>query len=153
MSYPFYISTAADGVLAFWVQCYDILGNPVPWLSNVENHPKSEMIYNHTEQLAGVLNVYNYGLAGEQPNLTLQVAFFKDGEKRGQTEDGPFMAMSSEMALTVVTNGVNIAVIGAHGYFSASTGLADESHDLDHPLADFRNFQFKQVLDKPHVSS
>ena len=40
------VSTAADGILAFWVQCYDILGNPVPWLSNVDNHPKSEMIYN-----------------------------------------------------------------------------------------------------------
>ena len=40
------VSTAADGVLAFWIQCYDILGNPVPWLSKVKNHPKSEMVYN-----------------------------------------------------------------------------------------------------------
>ncbi len=40
------VSTAADGVLAFWVQCYDILGNPIPWLSEVDKHPKSDMIFN-----------------------------------------------------------------------------------------------------------
>lgn len=40
------VSTAADGVLAFWVQCYDVMGNPVPWLSKAEHHPKSDMIYN-----------------------------------------------------------------------------------------------------------
>jgi type II secretory pathway pseudopilin PulG len=40
------VSTAADGVVAFWVQCQDLLGNPVPWLSKTKNHPKSELIYN-----------------------------------------------------------------------------------------------------------
>ncbi|MDF1852392.1 MAG: prepilin-type N-terminal cleavage/methylation domain-containing protein [Verrucomicrobiales bacterium] len=40
------VSTAADGVVAFWVQCYDLLGNPVPWLSEVRNHPSSDLIYN-----------------------------------------------------------------------------------------------------------
>jgi hypothetical protein len=40
------VSTAADGVLAFWIQCYDLLGNPIPWLSEVKNHPASEMIFN-----------------------------------------------------------------------------------------------------------
>lgn len=40
------VSTAADGVIAFWVQCYDLLGNPVTWLSEAENHPSSDLIYN-----------------------------------------------------------------------------------------------------------
>jgi prepilin-type N-terminal cleavage/methylation domain-containing protein len=40
------VSTAADGVVAFWVQCYDLLGSPVPWLSEVRNHPSSDLIYN-----------------------------------------------------------------------------------------------------------
>lgn len=40
------VSTAADGVIAFWVQCYDLLGSPVPWLSEQRNHPSSDLIYN-----------------------------------------------------------------------------------------------------------
>jgi type II secretory pathway component PulJ len=37
---------AADGVIAFWVQSLDVLGNPVPVLSKAENHPLSELYYN-----------------------------------------------------------------------------------------------------------
>lgn len=40
------VSTAADGVVAYWVQCFDLLGNPIPWLSKVSNHPGSALIYN-----------------------------------------------------------------------------------------------------------
>ena len=40
------VSTAADGVVGFWVQCYDLLGNPVPWLSEAVYHPRSRLIYN-----------------------------------------------------------------------------------------------------------
>ena len=40
------VSTGTDGVVAFWVQCFDLLGNPVPWLSAAPNHPQSELIYN-----------------------------------------------------------------------------------------------------------
>lgn len=40
------VSSAADGVIAFWVQCYDLLGNPVPWLSQAPNHPSSDLMYN-----------------------------------------------------------------------------------------------------------
>ncbi len=40
------VSTAADGVIGFWVQCYDLLGNPVPWLSESTFHPRSPLIYN-----------------------------------------------------------------------------------------------------------
>lgn len=40
------VSSVADGVLGFWVQCYDTLGNPIPWLSESNNHPASDMMYN-----------------------------------------------------------------------------------------------------------
>jgi type II secretory pathway pseudopilin PulG len=40
------VSSAADGVVAFWVQCIDALGNPVPLLSKSSTHPTSELQYN-----------------------------------------------------------------------------------------------------------
>ena len=40
------VGTVADGVVAMWVQCYDLLGNPIPWMSESDVHPKSELIYN-----------------------------------------------------------------------------------------------------------
>lgn len=40
------VSTVADGVLAMWIQCYDILGNPIPWVSEDEDHPESPLIFN-----------------------------------------------------------------------------------------------------------
>jgi hypothetical protein len=40
------VSTAADGVVALWVQAIDLLGNPIPLLSKAKNHPKSTLDYN-----------------------------------------------------------------------------------------------------------
>ena len=40
------VSTVAEGVIALWIQCYDLLGNPIPWVSEDENHPDSEIIFN-----------------------------------------------------------------------------------------------------------
>jgi len=40
------VSTVADGVLAMWIQCYDLLGNPIPWVSEDKNHPESDIIFN-----------------------------------------------------------------------------------------------------------
>lgn len=40
------VGTVADGVIAMWVQCYDLLGNPIPWVSMSDVHPDSELIYN-----------------------------------------------------------------------------------------------------------
>ena len=43
------VSTAADGIIALWIQCFDVLGNPIPWLSESAIHPKDPlipMIYN-----------------------------------------------------------------------------------------------------------
>ena len=40
------VSTAADGVVAFWIQCVDVLGNPIPSLSQSKIHPPSDLTYN-----------------------------------------------------------------------------------------------------------
>jgi prepilin-type N-terminal cleavage/methylation domain-containing protein len=40
------VSTVADGVVAFWARCVDVLGEPVPLLSEARNHPKSRLFYN-----------------------------------------------------------------------------------------------------------
>ncbi len=87
--------------------------------------PKGERVYKHSDYLTGVLNAYNYGLDGEQPNLTLQVSFFKDGEKRGQTEDGPFLAQTPLMALTVFDIPLNISRFKEPGDYTIEITVTD----------------------------
>ncbi len=40
------VSTVADGVIALWIQGFDILGNPIPHLSKSKNHPNSDLHFN-----------------------------------------------------------------------------------------------------------
>jgi type II secretory pathway pseudopilin PulG len=40
------VSSAADGVIAFWIQPLDLLDRPIPLLTNAANHPKSPLFYN-----------------------------------------------------------------------------------------------------------
>lgn len=40
------VSTVADGVVALWVQCLDLLGNPIPLVSESKVHPRSGLIFN-----------------------------------------------------------------------------------------------------------
>ena len=87
--------------------------------------PKGEKVYNHSEQLAGVLFAYNYGVAGDQPNLTSQVLFFKDGEKRGQTADGPFMAQTPSMALTIFDIPLKISSFKEPGDYTIEITVTD----------------------------
>ena len=87
--------------------------------------PKGEKIYSHSEYLSGVLNAYNYGLAGEQPSLTIQISFFKDGEKRGQTEESPFAAQASHMALTTFDIPLNIANFEQPGDYTIEITVTD----------------------------
>ena len=87
--------------------------------------PKGERLYNHSEQLAGVLNAYNYGLTGEQPNLTFQLLFFKDGEKRGQTENTPFMVQTPNMALTIFDIPLNISNFKEPGDYTIEITVTD----------------------------
>lgn len=94
-------------------------------LAGYHFRPKGGLVYDHSEQLAGVLNAYNYGVSGDQPNLTLQVAFFKDGEKRGQTEDGPFMAQAPHMALTIFDIPLNIPNFKEPGAYTIELTVTD----------------------------
>jgi len=43
---PNVVSTAADGVIAFWAQCVDLLGNPIPLVSSSSIHPVSPLSFN-----------------------------------------------------------------------------------------------------------
>jgi hypothetical protein len=43
---PNAVSSAADGVIAFWVQCIDLLGNPIPLVSGSSVHPASSLYFN-----------------------------------------------------------------------------------------------------------
>lgn len=40
------VSSAADGIVAFWAQPLDVLGNPVPLVAKSSVHPSSELYYN-----------------------------------------------------------------------------------------------------------
>lgn len=40
------VSTAADNVVAFWVQPLDLLGRPIPTVKDDPNHPASQLLYN-----------------------------------------------------------------------------------------------------------
>lgn len=87
--------------------------------------PKGERVYDHSEYLSGVLNAYNYGLAGDQPNLTIQVSFFKDGEQRGQTEESPFAAQVPQMALTTFDIPLNIPNFKEPGDYTIEITVTD----------------------------
>lgn len=64
--------------------------------------PKLTNAYTKSEELSGVFNAYGYALndAGE-PKLTAQYIFFRDGTRRGQTAEEPFMLAGEELAITV----------------------------------------------------
>ena len=40
------VAPIADGVIGFWIQCFDTLGNPVPWASKDSKHPNTPLIFN-----------------------------------------------------------------------------------------------------------
>jgi hypothetical protein len=40
------VATVADGVIGFWVQAYDLLGRPVPFVSASKTHPASRLYFN-----------------------------------------------------------------------------------------------------------
>ena len=72
-----------------------------------------------------MLNAYNYGLAGEQPNLTIQVSFFKDGVKQGQTEETPFAAQAPQMALTTFDITLNVSNFKELGDYTIEITVTD----------------------------
>jgi len=94
-------------------------------LAGYHFEPKGERVYRHSEYLSGVLNAYNYGLAGKKPNLTIQVSFFKDGERRGQTADSPFAAQVPQMALTTFDIPLNIPNFKEPGDYTIEITVTD----------------------------
>ncbi|MFQ5790279.1 MAG: GWxTD domain-containing protein [Acidobacteriota bacterium] len=63
--------------------------------------PKRGNVYRKSENLSGVFNAYGYGVEEGKPNLTVQYIFFKEGRRRGQTKDEPFVSAGPEIAITV----------------------------------------------------
>lgn len=87
--------------------------------------PKADRVYDHSERLSGVLNAYNYGIDGDQPNLTIQVSFFKGDERRGQTEESPFMAQAPQMALTIFDVPLDIPNFEEPGEYRIEIAVTD----------------------------
>ena len=88
--------------------------------------PKRELVYNTSEQLAGVFNAYNFGVEGDKPNLTVQVRYFKDGQSRGQTKEEPFMLQSPDMALTIFDIPLSLANFKDPGTYKLEVHVVDK---------------------------
>ncbi|MGH9333181.1 MAG: hypothetical protein ACRD21_05460, partial [Vicinamibacteria bacterium] len=87
--------------------------------------PKREMVYSHADQLSGVFYAYNYGVAGDKPNLTVHLSFFKDGVARGATKEEPFMLQTGEMALTIFDIPLNIPNFKEPGSYKVAVKVTD----------------------------
>jgi GWxTD domain-containing protein len=87
--------------------------------------PKREMVYTNKDQLSGVFYAYNYGVAGEQPNLTVQLMFSRDGQGRGATKDEPFMLQTAEMALTIFDIPLSIPNFKEPGNYKVTVKVTD----------------------------
>jgi GWxTD domain-containing protein len=87
--------------------------------------PKREMVYTNKDQLSGVFYAYNYGVAGDKPNLTVHLSFSKEGEGRGQTKDEPFMLQTPEMALTIFDIPLSIKNFTEPGNYKVTVKVTD----------------------------
>jgi GWxTD domain-containing protein len=87
--------------------------------------PKREMVYTTKDQLSGVFYAYNYGVSGDKPNLTVHLAFSRDGQGRGATKDEPFMLQTPEMALTIFDIPLNIANFKEPGNYKVTVKVTD----------------------------
>jgi GWxTD domain-containing protein len=87
--------------------------------------PKREMVYTQKDQLAGVFYAYNYGVAGDKPNLTYQVTFFKEAERRGSTKEEGFMLQTPEMALTIFDISLNLPNFKDPGSYKIAVKITD----------------------------
>jgi GWxTD domain-containing protein len=87
--------------------------------------PKRDMVYTQKDQLAGVFYAYNYGVAGDKPNLTYQVIFFKEAERRGATREEGFMLQTPEMALTIFDISLNLPNFKDPGNYKIAVKVTD----------------------------
>jgi GWxTD domain-containing protein len=89
--------------------------------------PKRDMVYTQQDQLAGVFYAYNYGIAGDKPNLTYQVTFFKESERRGATKEEGFMLQTAEMALTIFDISLNLPNFKDPGSYKIAVKVTDHT--------------------------
>jgi len=87
--------------------------------------PKREMVYTTKDQLSGVFYAYNYGVAGDKPNLTVHLSFSKEGEGRGATKEEPFMLQTPEMALTIFDIPLSIPNFKEPGSYKVTVKVTD----------------------------
>jgi GWxTD domain-containing protein len=87
--------------------------------------PKREMVYTTKDQLSGVFYAYNYGIAGDKPNLTVHLSFSKEGQGRGATKDEAFMLQTPEMALTIFDIPLSIPNFKEPGAYKVTVKITD----------------------------
>jgi GWxTD domain-containing protein len=87
--------------------------------------PKREMVYTTQDQLSGVFYAYNYGVAGDKPNLTVHLSFSKEGQGRGSTKEEPFMLQTAEMALTIFDIPLSIPNFKEPGNYKVTVKVTD----------------------------
>ncbi len=97
-------------------------------LAGYHFYPKRELVYTHEDQLSGVFNAYNYGLANGQPNLTFQASLYREGKARGMTAEEPFMSQSPMAALTIVDVPLNIANFKEPGNYTLKIKVTDHTN-------------------------
>jgi hypothetical protein len=72
-----------------------------------------------------VFYAYNYGIEGDKPNLTVHLAFSKDGAARGATKEQPFMLQTAEMALTIFDIPLSIPNFKEPGNYKVTVKVTD----------------------------
>lgn len=118
------VSTVADGVIALWVQCLDLLGNPVPLLSESKVHPRSVLAFNSAAY---------FQMASPTP--------FDGGASFVYLRETPYVMkanrLPSALEIRIVTVGDEVLARGFHLPPQRSLTAADGSLDLDRSVATF----------------
>jgi type II secretory pathway pseudopilin PulG len=121
---PPIVSTAADGVIGLWVQCHDLLGNPVPLLSKSKHHPKSDLFYNSAAY---------FQMATTEP--------FDDGSSTTYLAETPQVMKAnripSAISITLVTIDSDVVIEGRQIPVIENTFNADGSLDMETSVRTF----------------
>ena len=130
------VSTVAEGVLALWIQCYDLLGNPIPWVSEDENHPESDVIFNSAAMFV---------MATSEP--------FDNGKSFVYLSDKPSSVKGNRLpaavGITVVT--LDTASLERHGNdipVMESVLTDDGALDVDSSLEKYQQALLKKGINK-----
>lgn len=118
------VSTVADGVVALWVQCLDLLGKPIPLLSESKVHPRSALVFNSAAY---------FHMAAPVP--------FDDGSSFVYLRETPYSMKANRLPaaleIRVVTVGDEILARAPRLPAQRHLKAADGSLDLDGSVAAF----------------